>query len=201
MRYGFDYPACRRAVSAFERDYFTVRQNSNARELVLIQNSYFRHMVGIFGSNPFYEKYVHLPSEAYIVPNEIRHNRRLWPFFKDCLGALDGTFIPCSPPALERSLFVTRKGTVAQNCLFGCSFDFRFVYALTGWEGSASDARIYEAAHLADLKIPKGKYFLADAGYPSTPGLLVPYRNVRSRLAERGDRDLRFALSFSLIVR
>ena len=41
----------------------------------------------------------------------------------------------------------------------------RFTYTLTGWEGSATDAQVYDDAITSDLHIPKGKYLLADAGY------------------------------------
>ena len=46
---------------------------------------------------------------------------------------------------------------------------------LTGWEGSASDARIYNDATSTDLRIPAGKYLLTDAGYVQGMQLLVPY--------------------------
>jgi hypothetical protein len=48
-----------------------------------------------------------------------------------------------------------------------------FVYALTGWEGSASDAHVYEDALSKSLDIPEGKYYLADAGFPLCNELLV----------------------------
>ena len=59
--------------------------------------------------------------------------------------------------------FETAKGFMSQNCLFACSFDFKFIYSYTGWEGSATDAWIYEAAQVEGLVIPVGKYFLVTA--------------------------------------
>lgn len=67
----------------------------------------------------------------------------------------------------------------------------RFSYTLTGWEGSATDARIYQDAISTDLHIPQGKYLLGDAGFPLRPGLLVPYQGVRYHLAEWGRANLR----------
>jgi hypothetical protein len=49
---------------------------------------------------------------------------------------------------------------------------------LTGWEGSATDAHVYDDAITSDLHIPEEKYLLADAGYPLRRQLLVPYRGV-----------------------
>jgi hypothetical protein len=155
-------------------------------------------MVFIFSSNPFYNTYVCPPTAGDPVPHEFSHNPRFWPFFKDCLGALDGSHIPCSPPAHEWQAYRNRNGTMSQNCLFGCNFNFTFVYALTGWEGSATDARVFEGARMVDLFIPEGKYYLADAGYPLSSKLLVPYRGVRYHLTECGHASVRYFLSFHL---
>ncbi|KIJ33287.1 hypothetical protein M422DRAFT_122117, partial [Sphaerobolus stellatus SS14] len=42
--------------------------------------------------------YVKLPDENTPVPLEIESNLKHFPFFKDCLGAFDGTHIDCHPP-------------------------------------------------------------------------------------------------------
>jgi hypothetical protein len=64
--------------------------------------------------------------------------------------------------------------------------DMSFVYCLPGWEGSASDTRVYDDARAKDFTIPDGKYYLADAGYGLSDTLLVPYRGVRYHLKEWG---------------
>lgn len=145
-------------------------------------------------SDPFYNTYVCLPTVHDPVPPKIRNNSKFWPFFKDCLGALDGSHIHSSPPMIERPACRNRKGFVSQNCLFACSFDLTFVYAHTGWEGSATDARVYESAREVGLDIPEGKYYLADAGYPSCSELLVPYRGVRYHLSEWGRACVRYVM-------
>ena len=45
------------------------------------------------------------------------------------------------------------------------------------------DAKVYKNALLDGLDIPEGKYYLADAGFPSCDQLLIPYRVVRYHLA------------------
>ena len=147
-------------------------------------------MLAIFSSNPFYLKYVRFPDGS--VPRKIRKNPKWWPFFKDTIGALDGSHIHVSPKAAERAVYRNRKGFLSQNCLFACDSDLKFTYSLTGWEGSATDARVYEDACAYDFQIPRGKYFLADAGYPLRCGLLVPYRGVRYHLAEWGRANIRY---------
>jgi hypothetical protein len=66
-----------------------------------------------------------------------------------------------------------------------------FNYVLTGWEGSTSDARVYEDAQANGLNIPKGKYLLADAGYAHCDELLTPYCGIRYHIKEWGRVKLR----------
>ena len=156
---------------------------------------YFRRMLFIFSSNPFYTNQVCLPVIGDPPPPEISENPKFWPYFKDTIGALDGSHIHSAPPVNERSAYRNRKGFVSQNCLFGCSFDLKFVFAYTGWEGSATDARVYEGALSDGLVIPEGKYYLADAGFPSCEELLIPYRSTRYHLAEWGRAKVRYVFA------
>ena len=75
-----------------------------------------------------------------------------------------------------------------------------FTYCLTGWEGSATDARVFEDAQRHGFSPPSGKYFLADAGYPLCRQLLTPYRGVRYHLKEWGRARLRYVIYFSRYV-
>lgn len=149
-------------------------------------------MLIIFSSPPFYSKYVQLPRAGDPVSPHIRHNPKFWPYFHDALGAIDGSHIHCAPPSSQRGFFHNQKGFVSQNCLFGCSFSLHFVYSLCGWEGSASDSRVWDHARTQDFKVPDGKYYLADAGYPSCKELLIPYKGIRYHLAEWGRTNVRY---------
>ncbi|XP_057734567.1 protein ALP1-like [Arachis stenosperma] len=55
-----------------------------------------------------------------------------------------------------------------------------FVYVLSGWEGSASDSRVFrdEITRRNGLKILVGSYYLVDAGYTNGRRFLSPYRNI-----------------------
>ena len=130
-----------------------------------ILSRYFHKMVIIFSSVPFYTTYVHMPAPDK-VQAEIWSNPRFWPYFKDVIGALDGSHIHAAPVSMEQSVFRNCKGFISQNCLFACNFGLLFTYALTRWEGSANDTRVYQDAHSKDLHINTSKYFLADAGFP-----------------------------------
>jgi hypothetical protein len=54
-------------------------------------------MLFVFSSPPFYTKHVHLPTEHDPTPPEIHNNPKYWPFFKNALGAMDGSHINSSP--------------------------------------------------------------------------------------------------------
>ncbi|KAH9099525.1 hypothetical protein Ae201684P_018538 [Aphanomyces euteiches] len=93
------------------------------------------------------------------IPWEIHSNPKMYPFLKDCVGAIDGTHIPAVPPKNQAKPFRNRKGFMSQNVLTACSFDLRFQYVLAGWEGSASDGRVFEDAILRKgFVIPPGRF-------------------------------------------
>ena len=62
-------------------------------------------MLVIFSSPPFYTMYVCLPTAHDPVPPQIYNNPKFWLFFKDAIGAIDGSHIHSAPPALEWLLF------------------------------------------------------------------------------------------------
>jgi len=155
---------------------------------------YFHKMLSIFASPLFYSNHVHSPDDTYHVPNKIHNDSKLWPFFKDTIGTIDGSHIHAHPPSSDRPTYRNHKGFILQNCLFACDFNLKFSYALTGWEGSVIDARLYDEAWSGGLYIPPNKYFLADAGFPLCHQLLVPYHSVRYHLAEWRHANIRCIL-------
>ncbi|KAL4030161.1 hypothetical protein IC575_008397 [Cucumis melo] len=109
-----------------------------------------------------------------------------WRWFENYLGALDGTYIKVNVLESDRARYKTRKGEVATNVLGVCDTKGDFVYVLSGWEGSAADSRILRDAisRPNGLKVPKGYYYLVDAGYPNAEDFLAPYRGQRYHLQE-----------------
>ena len=148
-------------------------------------------MLQFFSSPPFYSDHVQLPKEDSPVPPEIQNNPKFYPFFKDALGAIDGTHINCCLSVGDRETAKDRKGCLTQNCLAICGFDMVFYYIFSGWEGSASDSTMFHDARVTDLPVPAGKYYLADAGFPTTTALLLPFRRTRYHLREWGCANLR----------
>jgi len=143
-------------------------------------------------SPPFYTTYVYLPTVHDPVPSQILSNLEFFPFFNKAVGAMDGTHINCCPAAKARHLARNCKGGVSQNTLACCSFDMWFQSILSGMDGCAVDASMYNDACLTDLKIPEGKYYLADAGFGICDSLLVPYCGVCYYLAEWGHTSVQY---------
>lgn len=122
----------------------------------------------------------------------ITHDTKYKEYFKDCIGALDGTHIAAYVPANQAPPYRNRKGYLSQNVLAVCDFNLEFTYVLAGWEGSAHDCRVLEDTIVnGGLRVPSGKYLLADAGYYNTDFALTPYRGVRYHLKEQAAANLR----------
>jgi hypothetical protein len=147
--------------------------------------------------------YIQPPGTA--IPAHIASSPKFFPYFSNCIGALDGacfltmtcsergsdsyccvlgTHIPAIVPAASTGAFRNRKGFISQNVLAACDFDMIFCYILAGWEGSAHDGRVYSEALQDGFPRVEGRYYLADAGYSLTKDTLTPYRGVRYHLKE-----------------
>ncbi|QHN81328.1 Putative nuclease [Arachis hypogaea] len=153
--------------------------------------SFFYHRSGETVSRHFHavlraiilleDEFLRQPSASIVSP-AILHNHRFYPYFKDCIGAIDGTHFRVKVPIADQPKFRGRKDWPTQNVLAACDFDMKFTYVLTGWEGTASDSKVLKNALSRDdnLKLPRGKFYLGDAGFMLKHGLITPYRSVRS---------------------
>ena len=59
-------------------------------------------------------------------------------FIQDCVGAIYGIHVPVE----IQGKFRGRKEGTKQNILATITFDFKFIYVLAGWEGSAHDSQV-----------------------------------------------------------
>lgn len=123
-------------------------------------------------------------SGANELPARVQRDPTLYPFFKNAIGAVDGSHLFVSPPAHTRARWQDRDGNLTQNMMAICNFDMFFTFVLVGWEGSAADGPLYHKCFDYGLKVPEGKYFLADAGFGACDTLLTPYRKTRYHLRE-----------------
>lgn len=154
-----------------------------------VHRSFYRVLWAIL-SDDFRTFYLHMPDQN-AVQHSIVNNPKFYPFFKDAIGAIDGTLIRAYPPEEEAARHRDRKGGITQNVLAACTFDMRFCYVLTGWEGSKPDSQLFDAARTSGLSVPEGKYLLGDGGFPGCDALLIPYRGVRYHLREWAAANLR----------
>ena len=169
---------------------FTVARSASNRDVQeRFQHSgetvsrYFRRVLQAI--NFLVPQYIKLPNPNAI-PAAITRNPKFYPFFHNCIGAMDGTHIPAKVPEAQAAAFRDHKGKLSQNVLAACDFDkLIFTYVLSGWEGTAHDSAVLEAAfETGGFYIPAGKYYLGDAGFGLAPYCLTPYRGVRYHLRE-----------------
>ncbi|XP_028556039.1 uncharacterized protein LOC114581006 [Dendrobium catenatum] len=119
------------------------------------------------------------------------------PYFRDCIGAIDGTHVDARIPVEDQIPFIGRHHKTTQNVMATCDFDMCFTFVSAGWEGSAHDARIFKHAVTNPKfnfpKPPTNKYYLVDAAYPMKKGYLKPYPDTRYHLADfaRGSQPIR----------
>ncbi|BAF28583.2 Os11g0599400, partial [Oryza sativa Japonica Group] len=71
---------------------------------------------------------------------------RFWPYFKDAIGAIDGSHISVVVLLDETISHTCHHGYTSQNVLAIYNFDMRFIFAVAGWPGSAHDSRILSHA-------------------------------------------------------
>ncbi|XP_071681839.1 protein ALP1-like [Lolium perenne] len=125
-----------------------------------------------------------IKSASMNTPTKIKNSYRWFPYFRDCIGTIDGTHVTAKVPRSMSAAFHGRKHYTSQNMLAAVDFDMRFTYVLAGWEGSAHDASILvdSLSRPDGLQIPDDKFYLGDAGYACRSGILPTFRKTRYHL-------------------
>ncbi|XP_010418595.1 PREDICTED: uncharacterized protein LOC104704161 [Camelina sativa] len=117
--------------------------------------------------------------ELVDIPPRIMHDRRYFPYFQDCIGAIDGTHVRVRVGGDKKITYWNHHNYTSMNILAVCDFNMRFIYTRIGVPGRAHDSKIltYCARHDNFFPFPSSeKYFLVDSGYPNRRGFLAPYR-------------------------
>lgn len=95
----------------------------------------------------------------------ITKDRRMMPFFKDCIGAIDGTHVAVVPPSHDQIRYIGRSGRVTQNVLAVVHFDLLFTYSSIGQPGSMHDTSVLFNALERDADLfphpPSGIFLLS----------------------------------------
>nr|KAJ0207751.1 hypothetical protein LSAT_V11C500252800 [Lactuca sativa] len=116
------------------------------------------------------------------IPEYILNNPRYYPYFKDCIRAIDGTHVKASVPQRDQIKYIGRKNCVTQNIMAACDFNMRGLHM----------TQEFSIKREGDVKLSfyfrpmVNKYYLVDAGYPNTKGYLAPYKgsNIRYHIPD-----------------
>jgi hypothetical protein len=93
-----------------------------------MSSRYFKQILQVLVTSPFYTTCVQLPDADSSTPPKIWKSAKFHPVFNCTLGAIDGTHILCTSSAAGHDATRNCKGTLTQNCLAACSFDLHFMY-------------------------------------------------------------------------
>ena len=138
-----------------------------------------------------HKELVNLPKNTTL--DEIVDDPKRYPFFADCIRALDSTHLPIAIKGGYKQQAPWRggKGILTQNVLAAVNFNINFVYVLARWEGTAHNCKVINSAKKKGFKAPQGRYYLANAGYSNTSITLVPYRGVQYHLCKQAQANMR----------
>ncbi|PLW25716.1 hypothetical protein PCANC_25920 [Puccinia coronata f. sp. avenae] len=179
-----------REVTALERDTFdALVKEFKQREMLKNGRSVTDFSLSNDSLVKLYPIYVKFSPPPAFLPKRL--NNPKYQAFKNCLGALDGVFIPVTVPVDQQAPYRMRKGFFAQNVLAVVNFDFEFVFILAGWEGSDHDGTVLTDAFWKGFSIPGKKYYLANAGYALQKGILTPFQATCYHLKEQAIAGLR----------
>ncbi|XP_028120066.1 uncharacterized protein LOC114317529 [Camellia sinensis] len=140
------------------------------------------------------DNYLKQPSVQMETPKEIHDNPRMWPYFKDCVGAIDGAHLHIKVSTELVARFHGRKQWPLQNVLAACTFDLRFTNVLAGWEGSASDSRILGCA------INREHGITCPLGFPLLKHYITPFRSTRYYLNEIREPMFSYTTQRKLVI-
>jgi hypothetical protein len=97
----------------------------------------------------------------HTIHRRIRDDKRAYPYFKDCIGALDVTHIRVTLPPDEKVRYIRNTGIPTQNVLAVCDFDMKFTYVSVGQPRSMHDTSVLYNALSVDKDFfphpPQGK--------------------------------------------
>ncbi|MQM00257.1 hypothetical protein Taro_032987 [Colocasia esculenta] len=139
------------------------------------------------------EEYILQPNVTNDCHPYIASNERFYPYFKDALGAIDGTHVPANVPIEDHPQFHNRKQQITQNVMEVVSFDGLFTYSCVGWEGNMwSDQMDITLLEMLDdeLKLGGGAYlqfseqtweFIA-RGLNAITGVNYPVSTIKARI-------------------
>ncbi|KAH7857404.1 hypothetical protein Vadar_012318 [Vaccinium darrowii] len=104
------------------------------------------------------------PPDLNEIPVEILHDNKYYPWFENCVGAIGGTLVESWVPGSHEVTGRGRKVDKSQKVMAVCSFDEKFTYVYSGWEGYARNSVVFGAMVSNPRNMfpnpPANKYYL-----------------------------------------
>lgn len=126
-----------------------------------------------------YQKTIILPTITEPLDSCITENTKNFPYFKDCLGALDNTYLSTHLLSILAPLYCNQKSWLLQNVLGVYWIDFTFYYIFEHDNWILEYALFNKNFYVLDKK-----YYLTDIGYYNMDYLFFPYPRVCYHLKE-----------------
>uniref|UniRef100_A0A803JJL4 Putative nuclease HARBI1 n=1 Tax=Xenopus tropicalis TaxID=8364 RepID=A0A803JJL4_XENTR len=109
--------------------------------------------------------------------------------FPNCLGAIDCTHVPLTPPRAHQERYLNRKRSHSINVQVVCDSHLRIMSVRSGFPGSVHDAHILRQSLLnGSASTHNFSFLLGDAGYGVLPWLMTPVRFPRTPAQRRYNR-------------
>ena len=125
-----------------------------------------------------------------------------------CIGAIDGSHIPVSPPTLCHTDYYNRKGWYSVLTQAVVDYKYCFLDIYNGWPGSVHDACVlahstfYKKANSGQLLSRTTKticgasvpvFVIGDSAYPMLPWLMKPYNQPSVDCAKKSTYNYRIS--------
>ncbi|KAK3136674.1 hypothetical protein QOZ80_5BG0440800 [Eleusine coracana subsp. coracana] len=91
-----------------------------------------RHINAVFGIIPALTYRFLKPTLTAEPHLKITTDSCFFPYFENCLGAIDGTHVPITIAEAKQAPYRNRKGTLSQNVMLACDFDLNFTFISCG---------------------------------------------------------------------
>lgn len=108
------------------------------------------------------------------VPGHIRTSNQYYPYFRNCVDAIDDTHVMTHLSADRVIPYIGRKNFATKNIITAYLFDLQFIYVMAGWEDTAHDSRIFNSViNDKNSNFPHHspeQHYLVDSGYPPQLG-------------------------------
>jgi hypothetical protein len=145
-----------------------------------------------------------LELQAYIWPDqderlEISKRIRMYHYFPNCVGMIDGTLLPLQfKPTEYGENYYSRKKIYAVQMLVVCDDTTRINYYHCGWPGSVHDNRVWKTCRMGrkpDQYFARNEYLLGDSAFQTGPHIVPAFKSTSGQLMDPNEAAFNKLLS------